>query len=240
MESWQVHGHRSRAPQISFIEEDDVGIHYPRCDALVFCAVVTKNELGRMLVDHGSAVSVLFGSAFDQIDVDHELTAISEPLFGFMGDSLVLRGRITLAVDFREPPCHLKKFMKFLIVYTRSAYHGVLGKPTLKDLQAVTSIHHLVMKFLTPKGVAKIHSNQTEAMTCYINALRKVAKREDVAPAVMTIYSEPMNVDHKKMDEKMILDEGLDLWIIGSDSLGSLVEELQAFLVNLSELTQVL
>ncbi|KAL2526730.1 Uncharacterized protein Adt_11784 [Abeliophyllum distichum] len=122
--------------------------------------------------------------------------------------------------------------MEFLIVDTRFTYHGVLGRPALKDLQAVTSIHHLAMKFSTPRGVAKVHGNQTEARACYMNALRKVGKREDVAPTVMTIHSEPMDVDYKYTDEEMILDEGLDPQIIGSDSLASPVEELEAFSVN--------
>ncbi|KAL2480712.1 Uncharacterized protein Adt_33678 [Abeliophyllum distichum] len=204
MKSWQVHGHRSKSPQISFTEEDEAGIHYLHCDA---CTL-------------------------DQMDVDHELTAISEPLCGFTGDSLISQGRITLAVDFDEPPCHLKKFMEFLIVDTRSAYHGVFRRPALKDLQAVMSIHHPVMKFPTPGGVVKVCRNQTEVRACYMNALRKVVKREDVAPAVMTIHSEPMDVDYKELDEEMVLDEGLDPQIIGSDSLASLAEELEAFPVN--------
>ncbi|KAL2532255.1 Uncharacterized protein Adt_05606 [Abeliophyllum distichum] len=160
IESWQVYNHRSKAPQITFIEEDEADILYPHCDALVVHAVVAKNGLGQMLVDDGSALNILFGSAFDQMDIDHELAVILEPLFGFMGDDLVSQGRITIAVDFGEPPCHLKKFMEFLVVDTRSSYHGVLG-PVLKDLQAVTSIHHLAIKFLTPGGVAKICGNQT-------------------------------------------------------------------------------
>ncbi|KAL2531990.1 Uncharacterized protein Adt_05341 [Abeliophyllum distichum] len=159
-----------------------------------------------------STVNILFDSAFDQMDMDNKLTSISELLFSFMGDSLVPRGRITLTVDFREPPCHLRKFMEFLIVDTSSAYHGVLGRPTLKDLQ-------------------------TEARAYYMNALRKVVKREDVASTVMTIHSEPMDIDHKEIDEEMILDEGLDLWIIGSDSLASPTEELEVFPVNPSEPT---
>ncbi|KAL2466039.1 RNA-directed DNA polymerase [Abeliophyllum distichum] len=114
MESWQVHGHRPKAPLISFTEEDEAGIHYPHCDALVVRAIVA--------------------SVFDQMEVDHEVTAISEPLFGFTGDSLIPRGRITLTADFDKPPRHIRKFMEFLIVDTRSAYHGVLGRPALKDL----------------------------------------------------------------------------------------------------------
>ncbi|KAL2542840.1 Uncharacterized protein Adt_03818 [Abeliophyllum distichum] len=100
MESWQVHGHRPKALLISFIEEDDAGLYYPRCDALVVRTVVARNGLGRMLIDDGSAVNILFDSTFDQIDVDHELTAIFEPLFDFTGDNLIPRRRISLAVDF--------------------------------------------------------------------------------------------------------------------------------------------
>ncbi|KAL2525848.1 Uncharacterized protein Adt_10902 [Abeliophyllum distichum] len=90
MESWQVHGHRSKAPQILFTEEDEAGIHYPHCNALVVCAVDARNGLRWMLVDDESAMNILFDSAFDQMDVDHELTAISEPLLSFIGDSLML------------------------------------------------------------------------------------------------------------------------------------------------------
>ncbi|KAL2532082.1 Uncharacterized protein Adt_05433 [Abeliophyllum distichum] len=96
------------------------------------------------------------------------------------------------------------------------------------------------MKFPTPEGVAKVRGNQTKARACYMNALRKVTKCEDVAPAVMTIHSEPMDIDHKEMDEEMILDKGLDFRIIGLDSLASPVEELEAFPVNPSEPTHEL
>ncbi|KAL2512637.1 Uncharacterized protein Adt_18237 [Abeliophyllum distichum] len=89
VESWKVHGHRPKEPLISFTEEDEAGIHYPHCDALVVGTIVARNRLGRMLVDDGSSVNILFGNAFDQMEVDHEVTAISEPLFGFTGDGLI-------------------------------------------------------------------------------------------------------------------------------------------------------
>ncbi|KAL2533244.1 Uncharacterized protein Adt_06595 [Abeliophyllum distichum] len=96
------------------------------------------------------------------------------------------------------------------------------------------------MKFSTPGGVAKIYVNQTEARACYMNALRKVARREDVTPAVMTIRSKPIDVDHQEIDEEMTLDKGLDPWIIGLDSLASPTKELEAFPVNPSEPIQEL
>ncbi|KAL2526369.1 RNase H domain-containing protein [Abeliophyllum distichum] len=107
-----------------FIEEDEAGVQYLHCDALVIYAIFAQKRLGRMLVEYGSTINILFGNIFDQIEVDH-----------------VLHGRLprparkdTLVVDSRELPCQLKKLMEFMVVDTRSAYHGVLGRPTLKNL----------------------------------------------------------------------------------------------------------
>lgn len=41
----------------------------------------------------------------------------------------------------------VRQFMKFIVVDSRPTYHRVLGRPTLKELWAITSIHHLCIKF---------------------------------------------------------------------------------------------
>ncbi|KAL2486945.1 hypothetical protein Adt_31701 [Abeliophyllum distichum] len=199
VESWQVHGHQQKAPLISFIEENEVGIRYPHCDALVVRAIVARNGLGRMLVDDGSA--------------DHPNDR------------------------FRRTPAPPQKIHGI----SDSGYPLRLPQsPRKARVEGFTGGHvHTSPGDEVPyaKRVAKVCGNQTEARVCYMNALRKVAKREDAAPAVMTIHSEPMDLDHIEPDEEMILDEGLDLQIIGSDSLVSPAEELKAFPVNPSEPT---
>ncbi|KAL2526895.1 Uncharacterized protein Adt_11949 [Abeliophyllum distichum] len=145
----------------------------------------------------------------------------------------------TPTVDFRELPYYLKKFMEFLVVDTHSAYDRVLERPTLKDLQAITSIHHLAMKFLKLCSVAKICNNQTKARACYMNDLQKAAKHKDAPLVVMMVQKEPMDVDLEKVEEEIILDEDLDTQIIGPDSLASTIEELETFLVNPSDPTQM-
>ncbi|KAL2461779.1 Uncharacterized protein Adt_45199 [Abeliophyllum distichum] len=98
----------TRTPPIMFTKEDEAGFHYLNCGTFVIRAIVAKNGLGRMLVDDGSAMNILFSSAFDQMEVDHELTTISELLLNFTEDSLISSGRITLAVDLKKPLCHVK------------------------------------------------------------------------------------------------------------------------------------
>lgn len=96
-----------------------------------------------MLVDNGSSVNILFGSAFDKMILDHQLTPTTTPLYGFTGDSITPREKITLVVEMGESPQTTINFMEFLIVDSQSAYHGVLDRPALKELGAVTSIHYL-------------------------------------------------------------------------------------------------
>ncbi|KAL2462192.1 RT RNaseH 2 domain-containing protein [Abeliophyllum distichum] len=51
----------------------------------------------------------------------------------------------------------------------------------------------------------------------------------------MMIQTEPIDINHERVEEEMILDEYLDLRIIGSNSLASPTEELESFFVNSSD-----
>lgn len=55
------------------------------------------------------------------------------------------QGKITLAD--RKIPQIARRYMDFLMVDNLSAYHGVLERSSLKELWAITSIHHFCMKF---------------------------------------------------------------------------------------------
>ncbi|XP_022868811.1 uncharacterized protein LOC111388365 [Olea europaea var. sylvestris] len=99
--------------------------------------------------------------------LDHELTPTTTPLYRFNGDSITPREKITLAIEMGESPQTTVNLMKFLIVDSRSAYHGVLGRPALKELGAVTSIHHLCIKLPTENGVITVKGDQRGSRECY-------------------------------------------------------------------------
>ncbi|CAI9766996.1 unnamed protein product [Fraxinus pennsylvanica] len=110
-------GRRSRnVPPINFSPEDTTRGHYPHCNSLVVQAIVARNGLRRILVDNGSSVNILFGTTFNKMMVDHELTPMTAPLYSFTSDNIVPRGRITLAVEMGEQSFKAHHFMKFLIV----------------------------------------------------------------------------------------------------------------------------
>lgn len=67
------------------------------------------------------------------MEVDHALDPMNSPFYGFTGDKVVLRGKITLVIEMGMEPL-TTHFMEFLVVDNRSAYHKVLGRPTLNEL----------------------------------------------------------------------------------------------------------
>lgn len=95
---------------------------------------MARNGLKRMLVDNGSSINIIFGATFNKLISDHELTSTTTPLYRFTGRSITLRERITFTMEIGEPPQTTMNFMEFLIIDSRSAYHGILGRPALKDL----------------------------------------------------------------------------------------------------------
>lgn len=77
-----------------------------------------------MMVDNGSLANIIYGATFDKMEVGHELTLITSPLYGFKGDSIIPRGKITLAMKMRVARLKGHHFIEFLVVDHLSAYHG--------------------------------------------------------------------------------------------------------------------
>ena len=110
-----------------------------------------------MLVDNGSAVNILYWNAYQKIGLKQAyLCPTTSPLYGFTGESVILEGTIKLVVTLREAPQMVLIVIDFLVVNCPSAYNGVLGRPLLRALKAVTSIHYLTMKFPNTVGTGQV------------------------------------------------------------------------------------
>ena len=64
----------------------------------------------------------------------------------------------------------------FLVVDQPSAFNTVLGRPSLRELRAITSIYHLLMKFPMPHGVDEVKEDQQEARQCYHQVVKVASK----------------------------------------------------------------
>ncbi|PON52662.1 hypothetical protein PanWU01x14_207720, partial [Parasponia andersonii] len=144
-------------------------------------------QLWRVLVDNGSAMDILCFDAFKKIGLNEsDLKPTATPLYGFTGDSLMPMGMIELMDSVGTYPRVSTIMTQFLVVDCPSAFNAVLGRPTLRELRAVTSIYHLTMKFPTQHGVGEVRENQYDARTCYNNSLKLAAK--DATSRTMMVH----------------------------------------------------
>ena len=81
-----------------------------------------------------------------------DLKPLPNPIYDFTGDSVVPLGVISLSMTLGEYLRQSYVMDDFLVINQPSAFNAVLGRPSLKELKTVTSIHHLLMKFPSPTG----------------------------------------------------------------------------------------
>ena len=141
---------------ITFSEKDTRHVRHPHCDALVIKAMIANNNVHRILVDNGSSMDTLYFLAFERIRFKvSDLKASPNPVYGFTGDSVVPLGVISLPMTIGEYPRQSYVMADFLVIDQPSALTAILGRPSLRELRAITSIHHLLMKFPMPQGVVR-------------------------------------------------------------------------------------
>ncbi|KAL0439294.1 UNVERIFIED_CONTAM: hypothetical protein Slati_2412400 [Sesamum latifolium] len=84
-------------PLIQFDQEEHSGPRIPGNDALVITALLANYEIERVFIDWGSSADILFGEAYDQMQLgDAPLEAVDTSLYGFAGEVVHPRGMISL------------------------------------------------------------------------------------------------------------------------------------------------
>ncbi|XP_027905697.1 uncharacterized protein LOC114165238 [Vigna unguiculata] len=96
-----------------------------------------------------------------------------EPIYGFSGEKVSIRGYIDLHTVFRDGTQTKTIPICFLVVDTPTSYNVLLGRPSLNTLGVVVSTPHLAMKFPSPsRDILTIHGDQRLARECYMASLR--------------------------------------------------------------------
>ena len=112
---------------------------------------------------------------------ESELSPMTSPLYGFIGDHVIPKGIIKLVVTMGEHTRVLMVMTVFLIVDCLSAFNGIIGRPLLKAIKVITSIYHLTIKFPTAEGIGQVAWSQYDSTECYNNSL-KLAEKEKKLP----------------------------------------------------------
>ena len=155
-------------------------MHHPYEDVLVIAAKIANSLIYRVLVDSGSAVNILYWNTYQKIGLKRaNLCLTTSPLYEFIGESVILEGTIKLAVTLGEAPQMATMGIDFLVLNYLSAFNGVLGRPLLRTLKAVTFVYCLMMKFPTTAGTCQVQGRQWESREYYNKSLELTEKRKE-------------------------------------------------------------
>ncbi|CAL9024966.1 unnamed protein product [Prunus brigantina] len=161
---------------ITFSEEEEEGIIYPHDDPMIIRAEIADYDVGRVLIDIGSSVNVIFADAFRGLGVaDSMVNRQITPLLSFSGDLVQPVGSVSLPIAFGVAPRKTMTYDQFLVIDYPTAYNVIIGRTSLTRVKAHLSPHMLLMKFPTCNGTGAIRGDQLSARTCYATALKSVA-----------------------------------------------------------------
>ncbi|XP_074326570.1 uncharacterized protein LOC141664514 [Apium graveolens] len=166
------------ANDIVFKENDAKWVHYPHTDALDIKMKIGTVNVHRAMVDTGSSADVLTYDSYKKLGLlDRELTSTGGHLYGFTGNSIGVKGTIRLPVTIGEEPHVDTQIAIFIGLDQPCAYNVIVGRPLMRAMRMVTSIHHMTIKFPTPTGVGILKSCQYESRVCYNQALKAAESR---------------------------------------------------------------
>ncbi|CAL8991542.1 unnamed protein product, partial [Prunus brigantina] len=91
---------------------------------------ISDFDVGRILIDTGSSVNVLFADAFNGLGIGHQsLNKEITPLLSFSGDVVEPIGSIQLPLAIGSGQRRAFIYTHFLVVSCPTAYNAIIGRP---------------------------------------------------------------------------------------------------------------
>ncbi|GKC05684.1 reverse transcriptase domain-containing protein [Tanacetum coccineum] len=137
-------------------------------EPLVVEAEVEGYLVRRIHIDEGASIEIMFEHCFNMLHpaIQARLVETQTTVSGFSGEQVKPLGKIELDVCFGGNGRCRRAIMKFTVIPAPSPYNIILGRPGLRQLRAIPSTIHGIMKFPTPWGVATIVSQTTMVLQC--------------------------------------------------------------------------
>nr|GEW23082.1 reverse transcriptase domain-containing protein [Tanacetum cinerariifolium] len=148
---------------------------------LVIEAEIGGHAIHRIYIDGGSSMEVLYEHRFNRLwlEIKNQMVPVTTSLTGFSGESIWPLGQLRLLVTIGDAEHCIKAWMHFMIVRSPSPYNGIIRMPGIREIQAVPSTAHGMLKFLVNGEIITIRSTILTATECTTIATtpKETAKR---------------------------------------------------------------
>ncbi|GJR68658.1 reverse transcriptase domain-containing protein [Tanacetum coccineum] len=128
--------------------------------SLVIEAEIGGHMIHRMYIDGGSSTEVLYEHCFNQLgpEIKNQMVPATTSLTGFSGETIWPLGQLRLLVTIGDAYHSTRAWMNFIVVRSLSPYNGIIRRPGIREIQAVPSTSHRLLKFLVDGGMVTIRS----------------------------------------------------------------------------------
>ncbi|GJR03238.1 reverse transcriptase domain-containing protein [Tanacetum coccineum] len=127
---------------------------------LVIEAEIGGHMIHRMYIDGGSSMEILYEHCFNRLrpEIKNQIVLATTLLTGFSGETIWPLGQLRLLVTIGDAYHFTKEWMNFMIVRSLSPYNGIIGRLGIREIQAVPSTAHGMLKFPANGGIVTIRS----------------------------------------------------------------------------------
>ncbi|XP_074323150.1 uncharacterized protein LOC141660086 [Apium graveolens] len=141
---------RGETRDITFTEDDTKWVHHPHNDALVVKVCIGAMNVYRVFIDNRCSVNILYHDSYKKMGfLEKDMECENIYIYGLDGEAVKVKGTVRLPITIGE---NLLSTIQ-IIQDHESSHNTLLGRPLLKDMRVITSIHHLSIKFSTPNSV---------------------------------------------------------------------------------------
>nr|GEV43713.1 reverse transcriptase domain-containing protein [Tanacetum cinerariifolium] len=125
------------------------------------------------------------------------------------GETIWPLGQLRLLVTIGDATHSTRAWMNFMVVKSMSPYNGIIGRPSLKAIQAVPSTVHGMLKFPVEGGIATIRSTILILAECAsVTTSPVIPEEENSRPANFTVALHPDFPDQEVVIGGSLSDKG--------------------------------
>ncbi|GKB11544.1 reverse transcriptase domain-containing protein [Tanacetum coccineum] len=120
-------------------------------------------------------------------------------LTGFSGETIWPLGQLRLLVTIGDAVHSTKAWVNFMIVRSLSPYNGIIGRPGIREIQAVPSTAHGMLKFPVDGGIVTIRSTISIPDECamVITSSKEIPKKAGVRHENFKVALHPNFLDQE-------------------------------------------
>nr|GEV17661.1 reverse transcriptase domain-containing protein [Tanacetum cinerariifolium] len=176
---------------------------------LVIEAKIGGHMIHRMYVDGGSSTEVLYEHCFNRLrlEVKNQMVPTTTSLTSFSGETIWPLGQLRLLVTIGDADHSTRAWMNFMIVRSLSSYNGIIGRPEIKEIQAVPSTAHGMLKFPAGGRIVTIRSTIFIPIECatMITLSKEIPKEAGVRHENFKVALHPNFPDQEPSDMTGVL-----------------------------------